>query len=60
MGKIPNEPNREAWERFDLARWQTIRARYDVRDVLVFGSWQLELPLVAASPDLRLYTIPER
>ena len=60
LGKIPNEPNREAWERFDLARWQTIRARYDVRDVLVFGSWQLELPLVAASPDLRLYTIPER
>jgi hypothetical protein len=57
-GRIPNEPNRDAWERFDLERWRRIRERYDVRDVLTFGSWRLALPLVVASPDLRLYTIP--
>ena len=59
-GKIPNVPNREAWERFDLARWQEIRERYDVRDVLTFGDWTLALPLVVSSPALRLYTIPPR
>jgi hypothetical protein len=59
-GKIPNAPNREAWERFDLARWQQIRERYDVRDVLTFGDWTLALPVVVSSPGLRLYTIPAR
>lgn len=59
-GRIPNAPNRDAWERFDMARWQQIRERYDVRDVLTFGNWQLALPLVVSSPELRLYAIPPR
>jgi hypothetical protein len=59
-GRIPNDPNREAWQRFDLARWQQIRERYDVRDVLTFGDWTLALPLVVSSPGLRLYAIPPR
>jgi hypothetical protein len=57
-GRIPNMPNRDAWERFDLPRWQLIRERYDVRDVLTFGDWTLALPLVVSSPGLRLYAIP--
>ena len=59
-GRIPNRPNREAWERFDMPRWQQIRERYDVRDVLTFGDWRLALPLVVSSPGLRLYAIPPR
>jgi hypothetical protein len=59
-GKIPHQPNRDAWERFDLARWRQIRERYDVRDVLTFGDWRLALPLVVSSPGLRLYAIPPR
>jgi hypothetical protein len=59
-GKIPNAPNRQTWEGFDLVRWQQIRERYDVQDVLTFGDWTLALPLVVGSPALRLYTIPAR
>jgi hypothetical protein len=59
-GRIPNVPNREAWERFEMSRWQEIRERYDVQDVLTFGDWQLSLPLVISSPGLRLYAIPRR
>jgi hypothetical protein len=58
-GRVPVASTRAAWERFGLERWQSIRREFGVTEVLTYGDWTLRLPLVASSPSLRLYAIPD-
>ena len=47
------------WEGYSIDRWREIRRAYDVTEVLTSGDWQLQLPVRAATPEMRLYQIPE-
>jgi hypothetical protein len=58
-GTIPPGSNRLRWEQYSLERWREIRRGYDVTQVLTTADWQLQLPVRASTPDLRLYQIPE-
>ena len=58
-GTIPPNANRVLWEGYSIDRWREIRRAYDVTEVLTSGDWQLQLPVRAATPEMRLYQIPE-
>ena len=58
-GTIPPNANRAVWERNSIDRWLEIRRTYGVTQVLTSGDWQLQLPVRAATPEMRLYQIPE-
>jgi hypothetical protein len=58
-GAIPNEFNRETWQGFSRERWQQIRLRYHVTQVLADSRWALALPVVAYGAGLTLYEIPD-
>jgi hypothetical protein len=58
-GTIPPNANRAVWERYSIDRWREIRRDYDVTQVLTSGDWQLQLPVRAATPEMRLYQIPQ-
>jgi hypothetical protein len=58
-GTIPPNTNRAVWERYSIDRWREIRRTYDVTQVLTSSDWQLQLPVRAATPEMRLYHIPE-
>jgi hypothetical protein len=57
-GTIPRGTNREVWERYSPRKWQEIRRRYNVTQVLTEAGWRLDLPLVTKTDDLLLYRIP--
>jgi hypothetical protein len=57
-GRIPVLATRPVWEARSLDDWQRIRREYGVTQVVTYAGWQLQLPAVAASRDLRLYDIP--
>ncbi len=54
----PDLTNRLAWEQYSPERWQEIRRRYNVTQVLTDRSWLLDLPVVAETQEMRLYQIP--
>jgi hypothetical protein len=58
-GRVPSGVNRVVWERYTLDQWREIGRRYHVTQVLTEAGWRLDLPVVARSPGLQLYGIPE-
>ncbi len=57
-GQVASGTSRRVWEQYGLAEWTRIRQEFGVTDVLTRADWPLQLPVVAASPTLRLYAIP--
>jgi hypothetical protein len=57
-GRVPLSVNRDVWEALSREQWQQIGSEYGVSQVLTRSGWKLDLPLVAQSPDLELYTVP--
>lgn len=55
----PQKSNRRAWESYSRDRWREIRHKYHVTQVLTDRTWQLDLPLVAETLEMRLYAIPD-
>jgi hypothetical protein len=58
-GKLPASVHRATWEAFTADRWQEIRRRYHVTNVLTDGDWVLDLPIIAQSSRYLLYRIPD-
>jgi hypothetical protein len=58
-GRVPQNANRQVWERYSLDQWRAIRRRYHVTQVLSSADWRLDLPLLALNPWLKLNAIPE-
>jgi hypothetical protein len=56
---LPRELHRDLWEHNSQQRWQEIRRTYDVRVVVTPADWQLDLPVAAEAPGVRLYRIPD-
>jgi hypothetical protein len=59
IGAIPNAAAAQAWAAFPRARWQAIGRRYQATQVLTYGQWNLDLPVVARNAFYVLYQIPE-
>lgn len=57
-GMVPAAFNRGVWEQYSLERWQQIRTRYQVTQVLTPAGWQLQLPTAAQNLQFRLHDIP--
>jgi len=51
--------NQRNWQAYSREKWMQIRRAFDVTQVMTPATWQLNLPLVAADDELRLYDIPE-
>lgn len=54
----PDLTNKLAWEQYSRERWQEIRRRHNVTQVLTDRTWLLDLPVVAETQEMRLYQIP--
>jgi hypothetical protein len=59
QGRIPDDFNRRVWEGYSRSRWQEIRRRHNVTQVLTHAGYDLDLPIAAQSRSVRLYVIPE-
>jgi hypothetical protein len=59
QGRIPDDFNRRTWEGFSRQRWQEIRRRHGVTQVLTLANTDLALPIAAQSRNTRLYEIPD-
>jgi hypothetical protein len=57
-GRVPHEFSRRVWEARSPEQWQQIGRIYGVRQMIAPADWALNLPRVAASSGLVLYTIP--
>jgi hypothetical protein len=57
-GRIPPLANQKTWEAYPLEKWQEIKRRDGVTQVLTFPDWSLNLPLAAQSRRFLLYQIP--
>ena len=53
------ERNRRIWEAYSRDRWQEIRRKYNVTQVMTYNDWTLGLPIVAQNARYLLYEIPE-
>jgi hypothetical protein len=53
------EANRRVWETFSPDRWAQVGRDFAVTQVVTPDHWRLQLPLVAESGGLRLYSIPK-
>src|SRR6185503_3193820 len=58
-GVIPSSYNRRGWETDGRERWQEIRRKYSVTQVMTYNDWMLRLPIVAQNARYLLYEIPE-
>jgi hypothetical protein len=58
-GMIPAAFNRSVWEQYSPERWQQIRTKYQVTQVLTPAGWQLKLPIVAQNAQFLLHDIPQ-
>ena len=58
-GVIPSSYNRRMWETYSQERWQEIRRKYNVSQVMTYNNWTLRLPIVAQNARYLLYEIPE-
>jgi hypothetical protein len=58
MGRVPADVNRVVWEAFSSDQWQRIHREYGVSQVLTSSDWKLRLPIIAESPEFKLYGIP--
>ncbi len=58
-GVIPAEFTREVWQSYSLEQWQRIASRFDVRQVLTPGTWELKLPVAVRNKTLTVYDIPD-
>ena len=58
-GVIPSSYNRRVWETYGRERWQEIRRKYSVTQVMTYNDWMLRLPIVAQNARYLLYEIPE-
>jgi|RhiMetdeSRZDD1v2_1073273.scaffolds.fasta_scaffold19300_9 hypothetical protein len=59
VGVIPSSYNRRIWEAYSQERWQEIRRKYNVSQVMTYNDWTLRLPIVAQNARYLLYEIPE-
>ena len=59
IGVIPSSYNRRIWEAYSQERWQEIRHKYNVSQVMTYNDWTLRLPIVAQNARYLLYEIPE-
>jgi len=59
IGMIPSSYNRRIWEAYSRERWQQIRRKYNVTQVMTYNDWTLSLPIVAQNARYLLYEIPE-
>ena len=59
IGMIPSSHNRRIWEAYSRDRWQEIRRKYNVTQVMTYNDWTLGLPIVAQNARYLLYEIPE-
>ena len=57
-GQIPLEPNKTVWQGRSKKEWQAIRWEFGVTNVLAYGDWKLDLPLIWSSPGYSYYVIP--
>ncbi|MEX0717388.1 MAG: hypothetical protein WD066_12410 [Planctomycetaceae bacterium] len=51
-------PDPRPWERRGRGEWIDIGHRYGATQVLTLATWRLDLPIVAESQRLRLYSLP--
>jgi hypothetical protein len=56
---LPHDYVRSVWSRFPLERWQEIRRRYNVTQVLARNDYTLNLPIAAEEGSFRLYRVPQ-
>jgi hypothetical protein len=58
-GAIPHAVNRAVWQRYSRDKWREIGRAYNVTQVISRSDYELDLPIAAQTPSLRLYRIPE-
>jgi len=59
IGMIPSSFNRRVWEGYPQDRWEEIRRKYNVTQVMTYNDWTLHLPIVAQNARYLLYEIPQ-
>jgi hypothetical protein len=55
---LPHDYVKSVWARFPRERWQEIRRKYNVTQVLARSDYTLALPVVAEEGSFRLYQVP--
>jgi hypothetical protein len=56
-GTLPHDAGRVVWESRAPAEWRALGDAFGVTDVLAFADWRLQLPEVARSQELVLYSL---
>jgi hypothetical protein len=59
IGMVPSSFNRRVWEGYPQDRWEEIRRKYNVTQVMTYNDWTLHLPIVAQNARYLLYEIPQ-
>lgn len=58
IGWLPESTAKALWETRAPEEWQQMAREFGVTDVLTYGGWTLQLPVVASNTELTLYAIP--
>ena len=58
-GALLRESGRELWESRSLSDWQAVGREFGAWQVLAYGDWDLQLPVVLRNDDFALFQIPE-
>ncbi|HVC97587.1 MAG TPA: hypothetical protein VND64_28150 [Pirellulales bacterium] len=58
LGGLLDESGREIWERRGPEEWRQLGREFGFTNVLTYGQWRLELPVVARDKNLILYGVP--
>ena len=57
-GSVPPEFTKAVWQSYSREQWDEVAHRFNVRQVLTPGDWDLKLPVAVRNRGLTVYDIP--
>jgi len=58
LGGLLDESGRDLWQKRDPEEWRQLGREFGFTNVMTYGQWKLQLPVVARDKNLILYRVP--